>query len=87
MNPRNDFNPFVPVDDWYENYWLRPELVRQSTGLRRPRGVMTIVHRATQRAFQWPAWVLRRDQVAPGANQTPTSSVFHGARGHGRGGT
>jgi hypothetical protein len=87
MNPRNDFNPFVPFDDWYENYWLRPEPVKQSTGFRRPRGVMTMVHRATQLAFLWPAWVQRRDDVAPGANQMLTSSVFHGARRRGRGGT
>ena len=87
MNPRTSFNPFVPIDDWYENYWLRPEPPKQSTGFRRPRGVMTIVHRVTQFAFQWPAWVQSRDEAAPGANQMSTSSVCHDARGHGRGGT
>ena len=87
MNPRTSFNPFVPIDDWYENYWLRPEPLQQSTGFRCPRGVMTMVHRATQLAFQWSAWVEPRDMVAPGANQILTSSVCHDARGHARGGT
>jgi hypothetical protein len=87
MNPRKDFNPFVPVEDWYENYWLRPGPVKQSTSFRRPRGVMAMVHRATQLAFQWSAWVQRRDKVAPEANQILTSSALHGARRHGRGET
>jgi hypothetical protein len=87
MNPRTGFNPFVPIDDWYENYWLRLEPVKQSTGFGHPRGVMTMVHRATQLAFQWPAWLERRDEVAPGANRMLTSSVFRGTRAHGWTGT
>jgi hypothetical protein len=86
MNPRKDFNPFVPFD-WYENYWLRPEPVKQSAGFRHLTGVMTMVHRATQFAVRGPAGVQRRDEAAADANQLLTSSVFHGARGHGRSGT
>ena len=87
MNPRNDLTPFVPIDDWYENYWLRPEPAKQSTGFSGPRGVMTIAHRATQLALKWPALVQRRDEVAPGSNQMLTSSNFRAARGRGRGET
>jgi hypothetical protein len=87
MYPRNDFIPFVPFGDWYENYWLRPGPVKQSTGFRRPRSVMTMVHRATQLAFRGSAWLQRRDEVAPGAIQMLTSSVFRGARGRGPGET
>jgi hypothetical protein len=85
VNPRNDFSLFGPSDDWYENYWLRPEPVKQSTGFGGPRGVMTMVHRAMQFALKWPSGLQRRDEVSPGSNQMLTSSVFRGARGHGRG--
>jgi hypothetical protein len=86
MSLRKDFSPFVPVGEWYEYYWLRPEPVKQSTGFRRPGSVMTMVHRATQFAYQRPAWVQRRDDVAPGSNRMLASSVFHGAGERNRGG-
>jgi hypothetical protein len=80
MNPRKEFDLFVPFGDWYENYWLRPEPVTQSTGFSHRTGIMTMAHRATQLAFHWPACVQRRDEVTPGANPMLTSSVVHGVR-------
>ena len=47
MDPRKDFIPFKPLEEWYEDSWLRPKPAKQSTGSRLPSGVMAFFQRAS----------------------------------------
>jgi hypothetical protein len=70
MDPRNDFIPFTPVEDWYESTWLQPKPTKQATGSGVPRGLPPLLQRIMRAVFQWPASVDYRD-TAPDPETFP----------------
>jgi hypothetical protein len=71
MDPRTDFIPFKPVEEWYEGAWLRPKPAKQSMGSRLPSGVRAYFRLATTAVFRWLTSVHYRDEAAPGSETFP----------------